>query len=183
MALCDGKMNVRSEYSLVPNQALYQAEPQPELDRPHRQHARRPFEFAQGRQCTPQRHATEISCARHAQVTSSQGNGHVRAFTKSRARVDCNLRFRRICLGACAECFPAIAPARPQGCESCRAQLRSDDDRIGQLQSCCSCAAGERTNSLRSVFQNSRAKFALGSIAVPWGKCLRTRPSVILLNR
>ncbi len=31
MVLYEGKTNLRSEYSLVPNQALYQAEPQPEL--------------------------------------------------------------------------------------------------------------------------------------------------------
>ena len=182
MALCDGKMNVRSEYSLVPNQALYQAEPQPELDRPHRQHARRPFEFAQGRQCTPQRHATEISCARHAQVTSSQGNGHVRAFTKSRARVDCNLRFRRICLGACAECFPAIAPARPQGCESCRAQLRSDNDRVRQLQSRCLSATGHRPGSGGSIFHNSGVDPVLGSIAVSRRAHLRARAACARLK-
>jgi hypothetical protein len=30
MALYEGKTDLRSEYSFVPNQALYQAEPQPE---------------------------------------------------------------------------------------------------------------------------------------------------------
>jgi hypothetical protein len=33
MVLCEGKTNLRSECSFVPNQALYQAEPQPEFDR------------------------------------------------------------------------------------------------------------------------------------------------------
>ena len=86
--------------------------------------------------------AAEISCARRATATSSQRNEHVRAFNQSRARVHFDLRWRGISLGARAECFPATAPARPQGREPRRAQLRRDHDRLRQLRSCCSCAAG-----------------------------------------
>ena len=80
--------------------------------------------------------AAEISCVRRATATSSQRNEHVRAFTKSRARVHCDLCWRCISLGARAECFPAIAPARPQGRKPGRAQLRRDHDRLWQLRSC-----------------------------------------------
>ncbi len=125
----------------------------------------------------------EISCARRVSVTSSQRNEHVRAFTKSRTRVYCDLRFRRISLGARAECFPAIAPACPPGCQSRGAQLRSDNDRVGQLQLLRSCAVGQRTRPGRSLFQNSGVDSAVGRIAVSWRAHFRARAASALLKR
>jgi hypothetical protein len=44
--LYDWKTDLRSEYSLVPNQALYQAEPQPEVDLSTQRASRRGSYFA-----------------------------------------------------------------------------------------------------------------------------------------
>src|SRR5207248_5274687 len=96
----------------------------------------------------------ENPCTTRAQDTSSQRDERVCPFNKSRARSSRSIRFRGISLGARAECFTAIAPARPQGCESRRAQLRSDNDCVRQLQSRCSCAARseEHTSELQSPY-------------------------------
>src|SRR4029077_503359 len=108
----------------------------------------------------------EISCVTLGAVASSQANEPIRAFKKSRARICCSLRFRGIPLGARPECVSAIPPALPQGCWSRRAQLRGDDDHIGQLRACCSIAIGGRTCYGGSVFENSGVDLTLGSIAV-----------------
>ncbi len=110
----------------------------------------------------------EMSCARCITVRNSHRHEDVRAFKKSWARMHCRLRFRSIFLDTRAGCFPATAPARPRGCKSRRSQLRSDDDRIGQLRSCCSCAVGQRTCPVASIFKNSGVGPVLGSIAVSW---------------
>ena len=125
----------------------------------------------------------EISCARRTRVRRSQRNEHVPAFNKSRARAYCDLRLRGISLGARAECFAAIAPARPQGRESRRAQLCSDNDRLRQLRSCCSSATGRRTHSDRSFFQNLGVDAAVGPIAVSWRAHFRARAARALLKR
>ena len=123
----------------------------------------------------PKDAGAEISCAREDQVTRSQRNEHVGAFNKSRARLHCDLRLHGISLGARAECFPAIASALSHRCESCRAQLRGDNDRLGQLRSCRSSAIGQRSCSLRSVFQNSGVDSAVGRIAVSGRAHFRAR--------
>ncbi len=117
----------------------------------------------------------EISCVMRGAVTSSRWNEHIHAFDKSRTRVCCGLRFGGISLGARAERFTTITPARPQGCESCRTQLRGDDDRLRQLRSCRSSATGQRAGAFRSLFQNSGVDSAVGRIAVSWRKRLRAR--------
>ena len=80
-------------------------------------------------------------------------DGHVRAFKKPWTRVCRGLRFRGICLGNRVECYPAIASARPRGCESCRAQLCGDNDRIGQLRPRYSPAIGQRRWPGSSIFK------------------------------
>src|SRR6266480_1311663 len=121
------------------------------------------------------RWVAEISCAGRSAVTSSQRNEHVRAFSKSRAGVYCDLRLHCVSLGACVECVPAIAPTLSHRRESRRAQLRSDNDCVGQLRSCCSPAAGQRTSPSRSIFQNSGVDSAVGQIAVSWRPHFRAR--------
>jgi hypothetical protein len=125
----------------------------------------------------------EISCARRTRVRRSQRNEHVPAFNKSRARAYCDLRLRGISLGARAKCFATIAPARPQGCESRRAQLRSDNDRRRQLRSCRSSATGQCTRLSHSLFQNSGVDSAVGRIAVSWRVHFRTRAACARLAR
>jgi len=138
------------------------------------------------------RDLAENSCARRVTVRNSQRHEDVRAFQRSSERVYCDLRFRGIPLGACAECFAAIASARPQRCESCRAHLRGDDDRLGQLRSCQSSAVGQRRCSGSSIFKNSGVDPVLGSIAVSWRMLFRacaarallsTQPSRVLAER
>jgi hypothetical protein len=102
-------------------------------------------------------------------------NGQVRVFNKSGARACFDLCFRGVCLGAGTECFPAIASARPPRRGSCRTQLRSDDDRVGQLRSCRSSAGGQRAGSRDSVFENFGVDPVLGSIAVSRRMYFRTR--------
>jgi len=126
---------------------------------------------------------SEISCARRCAVTSSQCNEHLRAFDKSRARVYCALRFRGICLGARAECLSAIASPLSHRCEPRRAQLRGDDHRLGQLRSCRSSTAGQRSCFVRSFFQNSGTDLAVGRIAVSWRVHLRARATCARLAR
>ena len=121
------------------------------------------------------RWVAEISCAGRSAVTSSQRNEHVRAFSKSRAGVYCDLRLHCVSLGACVECVPAIAPTLSHRRESRRAQLRSDNDCVGQLRSCCSPAAGQRTSPSRSIFQNSGVDSAVGRIAVSGRAHFRAR--------
>jgi len=117
----------------------------------------------------------EKPCVRRDAVRRSQRNEHICAFDKSRTRVYCDLRFRGICLGARAECLSAIASPLSHRCESGRAQLRGDNDRLGQLRSCSSSATGQRSCSVRSLFQNSGVDSALGRIAVSWRVHLRAR--------
>jgi len=124
-----------------------------------------------------------MSCARCVTVRNSQRHEDVRAFKKSRARICCSLRFRGIPLGARPECFPAIPPAHPQGCWSRRAQLRGDDDHLGQLRSRCSIAIGGRTCHGRSVLQNSGVDPMLGSIAVSRRMHFRACAACALLKR
>src|SRR5437667_10883542 len=69
----------------------------------------------------------ESYCVIRRTVTSSHRNEHVCAFKKLRTRRRHSAGFHRVSLGAGARCFSAIAPARPQGCESSRTQLRGDN--------------------------------------------------------
>ncbi len=63
-----------------------------------------------------------------------QRNEHVRASTKSWTRICRELRVLGISVGARAECFAATACTHPHRRESRRAQLRRDNDGVGQLQ-------------------------------------------------
>jgi hypothetical protein len=125
----------------------------------------------------------EISCARRATATSSQRNEQFRASNQSRTRVPCDLRWRGISLGPRSECFPAIAPACPQGCEPRRAQLRSDHDRLRQLRSCRLCSVSQRTCASGPLFQNSGVDSAVGRIAVSWRAHFRARAARARLAR
>ena len=117
----------------------------------------------------------KISCALQGVDRSSPRNEHGSAFNESRECFRRDLRHRVISLDTCTQCFTANARARPRGCERRRAHLCGDVDHIRQLQSFCSCAAGQRTHSGSSIFENSGTESALDSFAVPWRKHFRAR--------
>jgi hypothetical protein len=112
----------------------------------------------------------------------SRRNEQINALDTLRPRLHCDARFRGVFLGTRAECFPAISPASAPGFESCRAQLRGENDSLWQLRSRCSSAIGQRTGSLDSLFHNSGVDPVLGSIAVSWRMHFRARASCALLK-
>jgi len=95
----------------------------------------------------------------------------------------CSLHFRGISLCACAERFSTIASAHPSGRESRGAQLRRDDDRLGQLRLRRSFAVSQRAGPGASVFRNSGVDPVLGSVAISWRMHFRARAACALLKR
>ena len=125
----------------------------------------------------------KISCASGDAATRSQRDEHVRAFKKPWTHVYRDLRLRGIHLGTRAECFTAVAPARPRRRESGRAQLCSYGDRVRCLRRRWRSAASQRTAPSRSIFRNLGVDVPMGRIAFSQGAHLRERAARARLAR